>query len=207
MNWSLNEMETLARKAARGAGMSWGMAEEAGKATRWLCARGLPGGAILLALLEQNDQCPPDEIGPIDCGAVWRGPKGQLCPLIAGAALADSAESLTPLTLEGVTQPAFLLPFAAMIAEVRGDGVTLSWEGCTASFPPAQASGTLDPTGPVTVRLEFAATSGDALPDRWRTDVSPEVAKALNAFAHRTYAPATEASRLAGAGAGLSDND
>jgi len=29
----------------------------------------------------------------------------------------------------------------------------------------------------------------------------------LTRFAHNTYAPATEASRLAGAGAGLSDND
>ena len=29
----------------------------------------------------------------------------------------------------------------------------------------------------------------------------------LNTFAHRTYAPATEESRLLGAGAGLSDND
>ena len=29
----------------------------------------------------------------------------------------------------------------------------------------------------------------------------------LNRFAHRTYAPATEESRLLGAGAGLSDND
>jgi hypothetical protein len=29
----------------------------------------------------------------------------------------------------------------------------------------------------------------------------------LEAFAQRTYAPATEASRMLGAGAGLSDND
>jgi hypothetical protein len=29
----------------------------------------------------------------------------------------------------------------------------------------------------------------------------------LSAFAHRTFAPATEASRIAGAGASLTDND
>ncbi|MEL7259121.1 MAG: DUF3726 domain-containing protein, partial [Pseudomonadota bacterium] len=44
MSWSLNEVESLARKAARGAGYSWGLAEEAGKATRWTCAAGWPGG-------------------------------------------------------------------------------------------------------------------------------------------------------------------
>ena len=49
MTWSLNEIETLSRKAARGAGLSWGLAEEAGKATRWLAAAGLPGPQVLAA--------------------------------------------------------------------------------------------------------------------------------------------------------------
>ena len=31
MNWSLNELDAMARKAARGAGYSWGLAEEAGR--------------------------------------------------------------------------------------------------------------------------------------------------------------------------------
>ncbi len=51
MSWSLNEIEGLARKAARGSGLSWGLAEEAGKATRWLCAAGLPGADALAGLL------------------------------------------------------------------------------------------------------------------------------------------------------------
>ncbi|MFV1875593.1 hypothetical protein [Nioella sp.] len=40
-----------------------------------------------------------------------------------------------------------------------------------------------------------------------RSACSANTVAALNAFAHRTYAPATEESRLAGAGAGLTDND
>ena len=47
MNWSLNELDAMARKAARGAGYSWGLAEEAGRATRWLAAAGLPGPMCL----------------------------------------------------------------------------------------------------------------------------------------------------------------
>ena len=35
MSHSLGEVEALARKAARGGGYSWGMAEEAGFAVRW----------------------------------------------------------------------------------------------------------------------------------------------------------------------------
>ena len=39
MTWSLNEIESLAKKAARGAGLDWGLAEEAGKTTRcWVIA-------------------------------------------------------------------------------------------------------------------------------------------------------------------------
>jgi len=40
-----------------------------------------------------------------------------------------------------------------------------------------------------------------------RADVSAESWQRLSTFAHRTFAPATDASRLRGAGPGLSDND
>jgi hypothetical protein len=40
-----------------------------------------------------------------------------------------------------------------------------------------------------------------------RAQVSPESWARLSGFAHRTFAPATEESRMRGAGAGLSDND
>jgi len=40
-----------------------------------------------------------------------------------------------------------------------------------------------------------------------RVRINPEQLQTLKGFAHRTYAPATEASRLSGAGAGTTDND
>ena len=46
-----------------------------------------------------------------------------------------------------------------------------------------------------------------ATPIRSRAQPAPEAWATLNRLAHRTYAPATEESRLKGAGAGLSDND
>ena len=51
MSYSLNEMEATAKRAARGAGYSWGLAEEASKATRWLCTQGLDGAAELAHVL------------------------------------------------------------------------------------------------------------------------------------------------------------
>ena len=40
-----------------------------------------------------------------------------------------------------------------------------------------------------------------------RAVIKPAVWTSLGRYAHKTYAPATEASRLSGAGAGLNDND
>lgn len=47
---SLNEVEALAAKAARGAGLSWGGAEEIGRAARGLARAGADWPALLLAL-------------------------------------------------------------------------------------------------------------------------------------------------------------
>ena len=60
MSWSLGETGALALKAARGAGMTWGLAEEASEAVVWLQARGLPGVSALCRYLSwyqlQNGQ-------------------------------------------------------------------------------------------------------------------------------------------------------
>ena len=53
-NYSLAEIDALSRKACRGAGYSWGLAEDAGKAVRWLTAYGLPGAETLSELLQVN---------------------------------------------------------------------------------------------------------------------------------------------------------
>jgi hypothetical protein len=39
---TLAEIESYLRKAARASGLEWGLAEEAGKAARWLAAFDLP---------------------------------------------------------------------------------------------------------------------------------------------------------------------
>ena len=50
-NFTLAEVESYLRKAARACGLEWGIAEEAGKAARWLAAFNLPGPEIMLAHL------------------------------------------------------------------------------------------------------------------------------------------------------------
>ncbi len=213
MTFSLSEIEATARKAARGAGYSWGMAEEAGRAARWLCAAGLDGCALLAAALAAADGTDPAELAPraLDDWH-WRGGAGRLCPLMAGAALSDAAAlwQQTGVTMERVIVPPLLLPFAALAARALGANVTVRWAGVTAVTEgrALAVSGADDlPTGPADVSVAIGGAMAAPLPRHTRASPRPQDWEALTALAARTYAPATEESRLKGAGAGLTDND
>ena len=97
MSWSLNEVEVLAKKAAKGAGYSWGQAEDTGRAVRWLEARGLKGAAALVAHLAKNDTA--------------------LCPITTGIAVADGVTPVGDVDLASLDQPMLFLPFAFWAGE------------------------------------------------------------------------------------------
>jgi len=216
MIWSLNEIDATCRKAARGAGFSWGMAEEAGKATRWLSERGQAGPDLLARLLLRNDRTPYADLVPATTDGVWVAAGGTLCPLIAGAALCDRAADLwngRAVTLSRTAFPLLLAPFADAIAHPRNLCVTLNWDDVTLSLTP---NGVLVSGNAAAMQVEetekvsITANSqpvGTPLTGQQGRDVGQKTADILNAFAHRTYAPATEESRVAGAGAGTTDND
>jgi len=212
MSFALNEIEATAKRATRGAGRDWGIAEEAAKATRWLCSQGIDGAAVLAAVLNQNDGKAAADLRPQSLQGDWQAASGALCPLQTGASLSDCAVRLTAgrITLQSVSNPAMLLPFAAAAAAQLGQCVTLEWEGCAAVTDGAS----LCISGDALLVAETSGVSaslGGTLdePATKATRATPDTAawESLNSFAHRTFAPATEASRIAGAGAGLSDND
>lgn len=216
MSWSLNEVEGLARKATRGAGASWGMAEEAGKCVRWLMAAGLPGADHLAAVLQRNDGAPYGTLRPQTTTGTWAAEDGPLCPLITGAALCDHATEIMAhraITLGATSHPVLLLPFAAGVADITQGGIAITWPGTAAILAPGgviaiteSQSIDADTTGSVQIGRIDAAPARPP-PARSRAEISSETARILGAFAHRTYAPDTPESRRAGAGAGLTDND
>ena len=193
MSWSLGEAKSLAVKAARGGGMPWGMAEEAGFAVHWLQSSGMPGLAALAAYLEWRDGCPRDV--------------HDLCPVALGTALMDAGRGV-PENLGTLRQPLLLAPF---IAACSPAGMRLRWGGAEAIVSEAgfvRKAGSAD----AFLAAEAVCTSGRAVAEVAEavTRVPESGAQAmdrLKRFAERTYAPATEASRLSGAGAGTTDND
>lgn len=211
MTWSLNEIEALSRKAARGAGYSWGLAEEAGRAVRWLEARGLPGAEALASHLNSVDGRDLSTLAP-DAES-WSVPGGTACPILAGTMLADglAGDRTDPLPLADLGTPLLLLPFLAWMAEARGQPVGLSHTGGAVTLAVdgnLSGSAAAIGSGSATVTVEFdPQPAGQPVSEGLRSACTTETVAALSAFAHRTYAPATEESRLAGAGAGLTDND
>ncbi|WP_170763626.1 DUF3726 domain-containing protein [Ruegeria lacuscaerulensis] len=209
MNFSLNEVEATAKRAARGAGYSWGHAEEAAKATRWLCAQGLDGTGALERLLNQNLTASPESHAPNTNECIWAGQKA-LCPLMAGAALSDCALQLNEaaISLKDVAVPTLLLPFAANAARLLKACATIEYDGTVAITDGYSLTlATAVPDHAQLVSIGLGGTLAETTSPRSRAIPDPLVWAALNQFAHRTYAPATEESRLRGAGSGLSDND
>lgn len=210
MTYSMNEVEGMSKKAARGAGYSWGASEEAAKATRWLCERGVDGCAALADLLKCMDSVPPVQSSPNISDRSWSASGDALCPIAAGTALSDLATQYheREIQLKDVVQPVLLVAFMATVARVNEQATTIVCEDAVAitdgrdvafagDFPSQAARVTITPKGKM---ANANPCTPRAAPDSGAWD-------ALTQLAHRTYAPATEASRLKGAGAGLSDND
>ncbi|MBP5856601.1 DUF3726 domain-containing protein [Marivibrio halodurans] len=224
---SLNEIEAVARKAARGAGMSWGLAEEAGKAARWLALHDQPGLAALVDLLEWRDgraheTLRPHETTGADGARLWQAAGGALCPVAAGTALVDFAFDLrradASIRLHIVRTPLLLLPFIARAAAEEGRRFEMTC-GAPGGDPAITQLSPDGPTGPLPRLpgeadiLIRPATDGGTRSER----ATPRIARGVavdrrvwaraERLAHRTYVPASDGSRLSGAGAGLSDND
>lgn len=144
---SANEISGLVLKAARGAGMALGCAEELAHAAPSLARDGVFD--MIVDLLE----------GPFEPPVLKEGALIGGHPVLAIAAWIDLRAAGRDPTLEHSVSP-FLIN--AMRSE---------------AFP----------VGP--------------------HDVSEQTWERLQAYAERTFVPETDASRLAGAGAGLTDND
>ncbi len=210
LSWSLGEAQSLAIKAARGAGYPWGMAEEAGYALRWLSARGLPGAAALATLLAtmNGDRPPP----PDPAAPGWNPGPGALCPLALGAALADDMTAVGASTLLGpVRCPLLLVPFVARLSP--DDGLVLEWEAAGIAFSTGQVAAVGAPSALLASESILVLRPGalaEAIPLGATSRVPAEAAQeieVLTRLAKRTYAPATEKSRLTGAGARNIDDD
>lgn len=214
MSCSLYEIEVMCKRAARGAGLHWGYAEEAGKAARWLAVNGFPGPEMILEVLTFNEGHKFEAIAPMPTSVVWHASSELLCPLISGVAICDRAAEVAAgivIKLGPTAHPLLLVPFVAAAAKYTDEVLELSWNEVEITLTPTHFSsiGGIAKLSVERVEAVCCQRSSKTLKSATKRepmqDVDEDIWNKLNILAHRTFAPATEASRLAGAGAGLSD--
>ncbi len=209
---SLPEIAGLAVRAARGAGYTWGMAEESGFAAVWLAKYGFDWANALLGRLsgDRNVTVVPSE-------GIWRSDR-PVCAMHAGAALADFAKLPEgPLgggvVLGDLYGPLCLLPFAARAAQINGVALDVLVDAALWARVDKSSVRVAEPrlntlrAAMITVRPAATVNLTLAPNDCQRTAAISKLTYAqLDALALQMTVPATAQSR-AGAGATGSDND
>jgi hypothetical protein len=205
MNVSFNELKSMSKGAARGAGFDWGYAEEISFAVVWLAKNGYNSATTLLTFLDNKTIYPPTNINE----NIWTNDKGDLDPIKTGVALLDLNISKT-IVLKGIFLPLLIVPFVSQLKNVmllEGNNLKLVAENdffdSKVKYLPARAD-----------VLKISSTQGTQVfnqigeyPLTKRCEVDNDVWNRLKEFTYRTYAPVTDESRMLGAGSGLSDND
>ena len=182
MSYSLGEIEVLCRKAAKGAGFTWGEAEEAGQAMRILAASQLPAVEAFSAYLQS--------------------PTSHECPIRLGCELVDGVN----LGVFSSAHPLLLMPFVARIAASQEAPLSLIGDSFEAvAMPDLTIIASRVSDASTGLQLTKAAPQ-QGLSRIYRAQASEDDLARLNEFAHRTYAPETEARKRSGAGAGDDGN-
>lgn len=184
---SYNEIQSIARKAASGAGLPHGVAEEVGNAAAWLSIRGVDAISLVVDALAEGEGCAAilDGLGAID----------ELCAGGTGTVALDGDAAV------------LLVGLAGAAAAERGDALGLDRDIGTI-VPLACLNDVRSLSMPVVLCLvgEGAIASRVAVAPRPTATGAAAYAAALE-LAARTYVPASELSRTLGAGAGTTDND
>ncbi len=190
---SFYETGVLARRATRGAGYDWGLAEEATFAAGWLCDYGVDGADVLSRYLRRVDGQTVTSRAVRAWPDSWEGEAfagRALCPLCLGAALSDFGlpSGVEKVVISKVYAPVLLLPFIASLP--AEDGKIWTIEGDIT-----------DDINPTRVVIERDNAKGSVATDAKKTPRYPQKEDAfLLELAQRTYVPESEASRAKGAG-------
>lgn len=223
MRVSLNEIMTLAERAARGAGATPGADTEAGRHAAWLEGHGLPALAPMAASLGRGPAVLEARAGAVDladASLVFHA--GALIDL----AVARAAEGAPGLVARAARDPLFLVAAAARFAEA-GLALAIGWGdagarlgadgglalhgGSVQALAPAGAGDVAVVVGPAPA-FPPLLFDGRALDRRWRRAVAAGVEAddatldVLHGYARRTYVPASALSRSRGAGAEVDDS-
>ncbi len=205
---SFNEIAVTVRKACVGAGCDHGMADDIGRAAAWLHRNGAPGVKAALAALEETAPAPalPRTDGSV---LVFDNARIALC----GAAAIDMLISGAVREARLLNADAPLLAIGLLGARAKQDGLSFRVVADGAAMTVGASVGSLASLSlapRADVIIAGPQETMDPELDRLPTTVAlvdENDWRRCERLAARTYVPATEESRLKGAGGSHTDND
>ena len=200
---SFSEIDTTAKRATKGAGFSWGVAEEVGKNIRLLEMFGLPGLKNLNQYFKKIKQ---EEYKNLTLILKENISKKPYCPIIAGTSFLDqinSANELDEIKIENMGFPILFLPFLSRASEVIGKRifVTIDNKDFLLNFNQSiysnYFSGNILEKGS-SIKIKFLENINSFAETDWQE---------LYKLSENTFVEESEELMKNAAGAGLNDND
>ena len=201
---SQNELKSVFYRMLVGAKFDVGTAEDIAKAGAFGAALGLPVYAALLEGLRDEDAAAHidnrrfERAGPADFRWML-----QALDLLQADMVSHCHAPAGPLDWLVVPLLAGMAPELSLSLYVQGEAFHVSG-GHIYRLPPSEAE-----AGDIDLSMSIAQDTG-SLPPPLATGpitIAEDIWAELDVLAAHSYVPATDASRLSGAGAGLSDND
>ena len=201
---SLSEIETTSKRASRGVGFSWGIAEEVGKCIRLLELFGLPGIKNLNEYYQKKDKENFQKIKLIN--QKNSSNKNSLCPISLGISCLDQIrkiENYNECSFKNVAYPLLLLPFLSRSSEIIGKKilVVLDKYEFLLNFNTNILSNSLKKEFPSKAKIVkiFFFDNKDSFTDYdWKN---------LYKLSENTFVEESDSLKKGAAGAGLNDND
>ncbi|MDA9597614.1 DUF3726 domain-containing protein [Candidatus Pelagibacter sp.] len=201
---SLSEIEMVSKRSSKATGFSWGIAEEIGKNIRMLEMFGLSGIKNLNYYFKVRNVKKFEKLNLIN--KENKTPKAEFCPIIAGISFLDQVRSLEnfgEINFEKIAYPLLFLPFVSRASEIIGKKIKLKIDNKVfllnfnnSIYSNSLNGGIIEKGNIVLVSFEENKDSFDE--EEWKN---------LYKLSENTFVEESESLKVAGAGAGLTDND
>ena len=200
---SFSEIETISKRASRGAGFSWGVSEEIGKSVRLLEMFGLPGILYLKSYLEQVSNHNFQKITIISAENISNNIP--YCPISVGVNFMDQTHNLEKIdkfNFSNLAYPLLAVPFLSRSSEIIGKKILLKLENFKFLFNFNQSIFSNFDCSMITKTSKFfiSFNQNEDSFDKMTWDT-------LYKISQKTFVDETESSKKTSAGAGLTDND
>ena len=200
---SFSEIETISKRASKGAGFSWGVSEEIGKSVRLMEMFGLPGILYLTSYLNQIANHNYQKMTIISADNISNNIP--YCPISVGLNFMDQVhnlEKIDKINFSNLAYPLLVVPFLSRSSEIIGKKILLNLENFKFLFNYNQSifsnfdNSFIEKTTNFLTSFNQNEDSFDEI--TWET---------LYKISQKTFVNESESSKKTSAGAGLTDND